>query len=143
MRVQRFLVQHKTVVNRSFLLFPFFRQSYLRTLTLPLPGDTCQILDLTLDFCQQPLHSISSRAFPKLLHRCQLQTHDAEALGCPCVEAINSPFLQLVCTFVVQLLDVAFLQLRLCLGCSEVPPLPNVSDFPDSSSHTSAGSAPC
>ena len=82
-------------------------------------------------------------SFLQLLHRCQLQTPDTVALGSPYVEAINSPFPQLVCTFVVQLLDVAFLPLRLCLGCKEVPPLPNVSDFPDPSSHTSAGSATC
>ena len=61
-RVPLFLVQHKTVVNRSFLLFHHFRHSYLRPLTLPLPDDTCQILDSTLDFsnrCIPSLHELS------------------------------------------------------------------------------------
>ena len=55
-----------------FSPFQSFRHSYLRTLTLPLPDDTCQILDSTLDFHQEQLYLISSRAFSKLLHRCQL-----------------------------------------------------------------------
>ena len=46
-----------------FSPFPSFRHSYLRRLTLPLPDDTCLILDSTLDFCKQPLYPISSRAF--------------------------------------------------------------------------------